>query len=112
VDRDLIAAKLEQLRYCLNRLRDKCPDDPDRLQNDPDLQDIIAMNLARAVQISVDIALHLLSDQGEVPSTIGEAFERLAETGQLEKTLAERMRRAVGFRNIAVHAYTGSTGIW
>ncbi len=105
MDRDLIAAKLEQLRYCLNRLREKCPEDPDRLQKDPDLQDIIAMNLARAVQISVDIALHLLSERGEVPSTMGEAFERLAESGLLDNSLAERMRHAVGFRNIAVHAY-------
>lgn len=105
MDRDLIAAKLEQLRHCLNRLRSKCPDDPARLLDDPDLQDIVAMNLARAVQLSVDIALHLLSEHGEVPSTMGEAFEFLAKLGILEENLAVRMRRAVGFRNIAVHAY-------
>ncbi len=105
MDRDLIAAKLEQLRYCVERLRSKCPRDPEPLEHDPDLQDIVAMNLARAVQVAVDIALHLLAGRSGVPGTMGEAFEALAREGVLDGDLASRMRRAVGFRNIAVHAY-------
>lgn len=36
---------------------------------------------------------------------MGEAFDRLAERGLLAPDLALRMKKSVGFRNIAVHAY-------
>lgn len=106
MDRELIAQKLEALRYCVGRIASRCPGDPDTLARDPDAQDIVALNLARAVQQCVDIGAHLLSRSSlRAPATMGETFERLAEGGWLDAELAERMRRAVGFRNIAVHNY-------
>jgi uncharacterized protein YutE (UPF0331/DUF86 family) len=36
---------------------------------------------------------------------MGETFVRLAAGGQINAELAEGWRRAVGFRNIAVHTY-------
>ncbi|MFT4177989.1 MAG: DUF86 domain-containing protein [Thermomonas sp.] len=36
---------------------------------------------------------------------MGETFDRLADHGLLDATLALRLKKAVGFRNIAVHAY-------
>ena len=36
---------------------------------------------------------------------MGEAFDRLAEAGIVDSALATQMKKAVGFRNIAVHAY-------
>lgn len=106
MDRDVIENKLESLRYCVQRLRAKCPDDGAQLEQDPDLQDIIALNLARAVQLSVDIAAHILaSGGGRIPNTMAEVFEALEQEGFINADLAGRMKRAVGFRNIAVHAY-------
>lgn len=106
MDRDVIENKLESLRYCVQRLRAKCPDDGTQLEQDPDLQDIIALNLARAVQLSVDIAAHILaSGGGRIPNTMAEVFEALEQEGFINADLAGRMKRAVGFRNIAVHAY-------
>ncbi|MBZ0072508.1 MAG: DUF86 domain-containing protein [Gammaproteobacteria bacterium] len=106
MDRDVIEGKLEALRYCVQRLKDKCPEAGERLASDPDLQDIIAMNLARAVQLSVDIAAHILAGGGaQVPNTMAEAFEVMRLENLLDDDLATRMKNAVGFRNIAVHAY-------
>lgn len=106
MDRDVVAQKLESLRRCLVRLRDKCPADADRLAGDPDAQDIVTLNLTRAVQMSVDIAAHLIATR-EIPppDTMGQAFDALAKAGVIEAALASRLKKAVGFRNIAVHNY-------
>jgi len=55
MDREVIEQKLESLRRCLHRIETKCPADARTLVADIDLQDIVALNLSRAVQICVDI---------------------------------------------------------
>jgi uncharacterized protein YutE (UPF0331/DUF86 family) len=70
------------------------------------LQDIIALNLQRAVQLCVDLATHVIADtSARVPSTMAENFDILKDLKVISPTLAERMTKAVGFRNIAVHSY-------
>ena len=39
------------------------------------------------------------------PDTMGQTFDILAQTGLLDATLASNLKKAVGFRNIAVHNY-------
>jgi uncharacterized protein YutE (UPF0331/DUF86 family) len=54
----------------------------------------------------VNIAAHLLAESKQpVPATMGETFTRLAASGAIHDELAGKLRRAVGFRNIAVHNY-------
>ena len=94
-------------RRCVERVRGRTPESAVELISDYDAQDIICLNLERAVQACVDIAAHILSD-GECPmpeSMAGGTFDALERQGTLTRDLAERMRRAVGFRNISVHAY-------
>jgi len=43
--------KLESLRHCLRRGQEKCPPDMDTLVKDIDAQDILTLNLTRAVQL-------------------------------------------------------------
>ena len=106
MDRQLIAQKLESLRRCLQRITDKCPASARELANDPDAQDIIALNLTRSVQLCVDMAAHIISTQDmTAPDTMGQAFEALDSAGIIDDDLSDRMKRAVGFRNIAVHNY-------
>ncbi|MDP1649410.1 MAG: DUF86 domain-containing protein [Rubrivivax sp.] len=106
MDRAVVERKLEALRHCLQRLRDRRPADAAALAADADLQDVLVLNLSRAVQLCVDIAAHLLADtQLPVPRTMGETFTHLAAAGLVSADLARRLRRAVGFRNIAVHNY-------
>ncbi len=64
------------------------------------------MNLTRAVQLSVVLPLQVLSTTGvTAPHTMGGAFDALAELGVISEALRDRLKSAVGFRNIAVHSY-------
>jgi uncharacterized protein YutE (UPF0331/DUF86 family) len=107
MDKDVINRTLESLRRCIARITSKLPITQDALRSNYDLQDIIALNLERAVQTCVDIAAHVLS-QTEMPppSTMAEGFARLAELQAIPAPLAESLQKAVAFRNILVRNYT------
>jgi len=104
MDADVIAAKLESLRRCISRVEARCPATAAALATDVDAQDTVALNLSRAVQLCVDLALHRISTGGDAaPATMGGAFDTLVANGTLGSELAKRMKSAVGFRNLAVH---------
>ena len=106
MDWSVIEHRLESLRRCIARVESRRPSAVEVLQADADLQDILSVNLERAVQLCVDIANHLIAaSEARPPSSMGEAFEILSDEGVLPPELAQRMKKAVGFRNIAVHAY-------
>lgn len=106
MDRALIAEKLESLRRCVQRIGEKCPPSAERLAADYDLQDIVALNLTRAVQLCVDIGAHIIADRDvPPPETMGAAFDALVQIDLLDPELGRRLKSAVGFRNIAVHNY-------
>ena len=106
MDRLILAEKLESLRRCIARIEQRRVDSADTLASDVDTQDILALNLTRAVQLCVDAAVHVLAETEQpAPATMGEAFELLAREQIVPEDLALRMRSAVGFRNLAVHAY-------
>lgn len=80
--------------------------DATTLVADIDLQDIVSLNLSRVVQISVDIGAHLIAGMEVTPpDTMGQTFDLLAQEGVLKTGLASSLKKAVGFRNIAVHSY-------
>jgi uncharacterized protein YutE (UPF0331/DUF86 family) len=106
MDQLIIERKLDSLHRCLARVRVKTPAGAAQLSADPDLQDIVVLNPSRAVQIGVDQALHRLADFDQpLPDAMGQAFERLAQAGQPDAGLAQRLKKAVGVRNLAVHNY-------
>jgi uncharacterized protein YutE (UPF0331/DUF86 family) len=106
VDREVVEEKLESLRRCIHRVSEKCPADVETLSNDLDLQDILALNLSRAVQICVDIGAHLLAGlEVPPPDTMGQAFDVLAQAGVIPDALGKKLKKSVGFRNVAVHNY-------
>jgi len=107
MDRALVERKLESLERCMSRIASKNPVSSSELAEDYDSQDIIAVNLERAVQSCLDIAVHLLATgRLPLPSSSAEAFRNLATEGILPQPLAERMAMAVGLRNPAVHEYS------
>jgi len=61
MDKQVIANKIESLRRCLARVEQRCPSSLDGLLNDIDAQDVLTLNLSRAIQLCVDISLHILS---------------------------------------------------
>ena len=103
----VIEAKIESVRRCVERIESKKPFTLEDLRDNFDLQDILAVNLERAVQSAVDIAAILLAQRsGLAPSTMAECFEALRQAGILEAALSARLRGAVGLRNLLVHEYS------
>lgn len=106
MDKVILTEKLESLRRCIQRIEAKTPVDGDLLAKDMDLQDILVLNLTRAVQISVDIGSHIISDSEQMtPQTMGDVFTVLFEMGVIAPQTRDQLKKAVGFRNIAVHQY-------
>ena len=106
MDREVVEQKLESLRRCLQRIETKCPADAATLTTDFDLQDIVSLNLGRAVQLCVDIGAHMISGMNvPPPDTMGQTFDILAQSGLVTTELAHNLKKAVDFRNIAVHNY-------
>ena len=102
----VIKTKLESLRKCLDRIESKRPETLEDLIQDIDTQDIIALNLERSVQLCVDIANHVLSSLDDAPAmSMAESFDRLSEKKFIPNELGENLKKAVGFRNLSVHAY-------
>ncbi len=64
VDRDLILAKAGSVKRHLNRVEEKSNADIETFLNDIDRQEIILFNLQMAIQNCIDIAAHIISDEG------------------------------------------------
>lgn len=106
MDPSVTLAKLDSLRRCLRRIASRRPASAAALLDDLDAQDIISLNLERAVQQCVDLATMRLADTDDPPpASMKEAFELLGRAGVLTHDLAARMGAAVGLRNILVHEY-------
>ncbi|MGA1863793.1 MAG: type VII toxin-antitoxin system HepT family RNase toxin [bacterium] len=106
VDRNIILAKAGSVKRHLNRVIEKCDTDLQTFLNDLDRQDSILFNLQMAIQNCIDIAAHIISEEGcGAPGSTNEMFYLLEERGYLDGSLTEKMVAAVGFRNLIVHEY-------
>ena len=106
VDKDLILAKAGSVKRHIDRIKAKSDTDMATFMRDLDRQESIAFNMHLAIQNCMDIAAHIISDEGlGVPGSAGEMFFILQENGFLSADLADRMVKAVGFRNLLVHEY-------
>ena len=106
MDRDIIMRKLDSLARCVRRIEEKRPTTLDELLKDVDIQDILSINLERAVQVSVDIGAHVIADLSvPPPRTMGDVFAVLTAEKLIPEESGLALRRAVGFRNLSVHAY-------
>jgi uncharacterized protein YutE (UPF0331/DUF86 family) len=105
VDPDIVVAKLDVIARCLGRI-DAVRDGKRKELDTVDVDDIIAINLQRAVQAAIDLAAHVVTEEGYgVPDSTAGFFTLLEQRGIIDGELAGRLRRMVGFRNIAIHEY-------
>ena len=106
VDKDLIMAKAGAIKRHCKRISDKSNVDIEMFKSDLDRQESVLFNLQMAIQNCIDIAAHIVSEEGYgVPGSSNEMFYMLEENGLLEPTLTEKMVKAVGMRNLIVHEY-------
>lgn len=106
VDRDLVLIKSSSVKRHLSRVIEKSNTDLKTFLKDIDRQESILFNLQMAVQNCIDIAAHIIGEEGfGVPGSTNEMFYLLGENGYLDSELTEKMVKAVGFRNLIVHEY-------
>jgi uncharacterized protein YutE (UPF0331/DUF86 family) len=104
---DVVVNKVATIERCVLRVREEYAGDERNLLDNHTKQDSIILNLQRACEAAIDLAMYLVSARRlGVPQESREAFALLQTAGILDADLTLRMQRMVGFRNIAVHDYT------
>lgn len=102
---DVILNKISVIERCMNRVRDVYANDPGSLK-DFTKQDSIILNIQRACEASIDLAMHIVAEQRlGLPQTSRDAFDMLHAALIIDENTAKRLKAMVGFRNIAVHDY-------
>jgi uncharacterized protein YutE (UPF0331/DUF86 family) len=103
---DVVLNKAATIERCVARVRDEYAGDDRNLIEDQRRQDSIILNLQRACEAAIDLAMHAVRTRRlGVPQESRDAFVFLRDAGVIEPGLAGRMLGMVGFRNIAVHDY-------
>lgn len=103
-DADLVGKKLAQIESSVRVLRNVAH--VDLLGVDIREDGFIKYTLQTGIQAAMDVAAHVAADDylGE-PAAARDLFMLLARHGVIDRTLAERLGKMVGFRNIVVHEY-------
>ena len=104
---DVILNKATSVERCLQRILEEYAGDDNNLFTNQTKQDAIVLNLQRACETAIDLAMYVVNQRRlGVPQESRDAFTLLQTAGILLPDLATRMQKMVGFRNVAVHEYT------
>jgi uncharacterized protein YutE (UPF0331/DUF86 family) len=103
---EVLLAKSATLERCLRRIAEEYRGHEDELETNFTRQDAIVLNLLRACEATIDMAMHTVRLRRlGLPQTSREAFVLLEKAGIIPEDLSRRMQAMVGFRNVAVHEY-------
>jgi uncharacterized protein YutE (UPF0331/DUF86 family) len=102
---DIILNKAATIERCLGRVREESAEGAD-LRSNQTRQDAIVLNLQRACEAAIDLAMHLVRKHKlGIPQESRDAFALLERAQILTPDLSARLMRMVGFRDVAVHDY-------
>lgn len=103
---DIVLNKAEIIECALPRVRETYARHLDDLEQSFDAQDVLQLNLQRACEAAIHLAMHIvrLKVLG-LPKDSKSPFDLLHQAGEISAELADKLKRMVGFRNIAVHDY-------
>jgi len=103
---DVLLNKAAAIERCVARAREEYNIDPRSFTTNFSRQDAAILNIQRACEAALDIGQHLIRrEQLGVPQSARDVFELLAKSEWIERSLAEALKRMIGFRNIAIHEY-------
>jgi uncharacterized protein YutE (UPF0331/DUF86 family) len=106
VDKALLAARIAAIRDAVSRIRSVLPSDSASFQSDRTAREVVILNLFVALQDTLSLATHWLSDEGSaVPQGYREVFLLMGERGIVSSDLAGRLAAAAGLRNLVAHQY-------
>ncbi|MCM3443632.1 type VII toxin-antitoxin system HepT family RNase toxin [Metabacillus halosaccharovorans] len=102
---DVILNKISVIERCVKRVREEYDDNPENLQNITK-QDSIILNLQRACEASIDLAMHIVAEKKiGLPQNSLDAFTLLETAYIIPSSIVQKMKLLVGFRNIAVYDF-------
>lgn len=106
VNQALLKAKIAHVYKSVEKLSRKVGISLKEFKTDTDMQDIVMHNLQLAIQGAIDIASHIISDEGwGVPNTLVGLFDVLREHNVIDGKLTDIMKKMAGFRNLIIHEY-------
>ena len=101
----VILNKYESIERCIKRINEEYAGNVENLNN-YSKTDAIVLNLQRACELVIDIAMYIVSTMKlGIPQTKKEAFEILQKNNFITEETYKKMKGMIGFRNIAVHDY-------
>ena len=106
VDRPLVLRKLDSLALYVRQLAEFRGVGREEYARDWKTQRIVERTLQMAVEICVDIADHVISDENlRAPVSVADAFTVLRESEIISEPLHGALVKMAKFRNVVVHQY-------
>ncbi|MDP2225465.1 DUF86 domain-containing protein [Nitrosomonas sp.] len=103
---DVLINKAATIERCVARAREEYAKDPVTFPIDFTRQDAAILNIQRACEAALDIGQHVIRrEKLGVPQSARDVFTLLAQGGWIDAALDDKLKRMVGFRNIAVQNY-------
>lgn len=104
-ENNVVLNKIETIERCINRINEVYENNPENLKNYTK-QDSIMLNIQRACEASIDLAMHIISKKKlGIPQNSRDAFDVLNKQNIIDDKLSKNLKAMVGFRNIVVHDY-------
>ena len=106
VDTRIFSRRLDALEGYLQRLGSLGRVSESDYLSDANIHDLAARYLHLAMEATIDIANHWISDAGlRTPDTNRDIFVVLEQAGEIDPALSDRLQAWASFRNVLVHDY-------
>ena len=106
VDKALMGRKMAQMEVYLSQVREYSKTSLASYRSDWKTQRIVERTLQILVELCIDIANHIISDQKmRFPDGYADTFKVLLENRVINQRLWSRMDKMAKFRNVVVHQY-------
>jgi uncharacterized protein YutE (UPF0331/DUF86 family) len=103
---EVVVQKITSLQRSVARAREALTSAGTEFRTNYNLQDAAILNVIRACDTSIDLANMLIRKRRfGVPSESKDSFVILVRENSISHNLGDRLKRMVGFRNLAVHQY-------
>jgi uncharacterized protein YutE (UPF0331/DUF86 family) len=104
---DVVINKIQNIQRSVRRAREEYQANRGGFASDYTRQDAALLNLLRACEAAIDLANHVVRVRKlGIPVSSADTFELLKAERIIDRRMAERMKKMVGFRNTIVHQYT------
>ena len=103
---DVIVNKISTIQRCSARIIEEFNADEVGFLKNYTKQDSVVLNLQRCCEAAIDIASYLIRKESlGIPQSARDSFELLALSQIITTDVADKLKKMVGLRNIAVHDY-------